>query len=439
MSILLTKGEAVGLPQAGKQVFGTDASGVPFLLNSDGSRTAIGGGGATPYSPSGGDDAAGLAALVTSGARSISLLPGVFKWQSQLSVNFDGVHLEGAGQGTTTIEIDDATLVGGDAIKLNSVLDFSLRGVTMTAKAARSAGAYIKVLGKNHITATPDEPTQQYVIEDVNMDSFFDGISFNDGPSSQGAWGGHINRMQMRKASAGGTFIDVNSPSGGQHYISNIKMYGADTFINANRPLAGLRYRGGADIELYNITAVYLRSGLLVDPPNGQAANVIVATACDWDNMTLAAVKVTPAVGGTVLGIELNGGWGYSPPANTVPCVQIDGGCQIQVRGGQYMSNWQAVRIFGPAKNVTVQGLDTSNATSCAIYVSSNATDFSVLGNRCGIIPGTGVTPPLGMQIDAGCDHYNVTGNTFRECTTKITNTPGLAANQRIVQDNVIV
>lgn len=42
MSILLTKGEAVGLPQAGKQVLGTDSTGTAFLLNSDGSRAPIG-------------------------------------------------------------------------------------------------------------------------------------------------------------------------------------------------------------------------------------------------------------------------------------------------------------------------------------------------------------------------------------------------------------
>lgn len=39
MALPLIKGEAVGLPPTNGQVFGTDATGTPFLLNSDGSRT----------------------------------------------------------------------------------------------------------------------------------------------------------------------------------------------------------------------------------------------------------------------------------------------------------------------------------------------------------------------------------------------------------------
>jgi hypothetical protein len=42
VSILLTRGEAVALPQAGGLVLGTDARGVPFLLSADGSRTPVG-------------------------------------------------------------------------------------------------------------------------------------------------------------------------------------------------------------------------------------------------------------------------------------------------------------------------------------------------------------------------------------------------------------
>jgi hypothetical protein len=44
MSVLLTKGEAVGLPEAGKQVLLVDSTGTPYLLNSDGTRSQVGAG-----------------------------------------------------------------------------------------------------------------------------------------------------------------------------------------------------------------------------------------------------------------------------------------------------------------------------------------------------------------------------------------------------------
>lgn len=392
--------------------------------------------GETILNPAGGtvDDSAVLSALLTAGAKNIRLGSGTFNWKSSCVIGFDGIHIEGNGQQATFISIDDSGGNIGDAFKVNSVLDFSLKGLTVTATSARSAGSVVKVLGANNITHSPVQKTQQYVIEDVNWDSQFNGVVFNDSAGGAGAWGGHINRCQVTATSAGGVCIWVNSPSGGQHYISNVKAYNDNSIADASRALAAIRYQGGADLELVNINTVYFRHGLLVDPPNGQAANVITATACLWDNNTLSSVKIAPQAGGSVLDIELNGGWGYTPAATSQPCVEILGGTSIAVRGGKYQSCFQAFNIFGPAKYVTVANVDCGGSTA-GIYASLNATDFSIIGNTCGIIGG--VTPTVGIQVDAGCNHYNIVGNVVRECTTPITNTPGTSAGVREVANNI--
>jgi hypothetical protein len=408
-------------------------SGASVLTGAEGT----GGGGVNPVgpngeyvlNPSGGNDAAVLAALITAGAKKFRLGSGTFKWQSSCPVNFSGIHIEGNGQEATFISIDDSGGNIGDAFSVNSVLDFSLKCLTVTATAPRTAGSVVKVLGVNNITHSPVQKTQQYVIEDVNTENQFNGIVFNDGPGSAGAWGGHINRMQMTATSAGGVCIWVNSPNGGQHYVSNIKAYNDATLPDASRALAFMRYQGGNDLELVNLNSVYFRHGIMVDPA-GVAANVIVATGCLFDNNTLASIFLSPQAGGSILGAEFHNGWGYTPVSSGVPCVQIDSGSKIKVIGGQYLNNFQAIRILGGATDVLIMGVDTAISTA-GIYCSTSAAHFRLIGNNAG--PGT-----VGIQIDAGCDHYNIVGNDLAGCTTPLTNTPGVLAGQREVSGNIL-
>jgi hypothetical protein len=398
------------------------------------------GGAATTGLISGGTSGTSLAAAIAvanaaGGGYTIQLGKGTYRLTAQQVISALGITIVGNGPGSTFLEIDDAGgMAGADAFLVDSVLWFEIKGLTFTATTARTAGAMVKVLGANNITATPAQRTNQYTIEDVDAEDQFNGLVLNDGPGSAGAWGGFVNRCEWLRFSAGGTYVDVNSPSGGQHYISNLKIYGSNTLANAQRALAGIRYRGGADLEMSNVNEVYLRSGFLWDPPNGQAANVVTAMGCLWDNNTLASIKIAPAAGGTVLGGDFVDGWGYTPVANTQPCVQIDGGSRFKFIGGQYWGNYQAFRVSGPAKHVLVQGADCSGSVA-GLYANLNATDFAFLNNIVGI---QGATPTVGIQIDAGCDHYTVTGNNVREATTPITNTPGTSAGRRIVQDNIV-
>lgn len=48
MAIQLIKGEPVGTPPVGSQWLATDSTGTPYLLNSDGSRSPVGGGSSLP-------------------------------------------------------------------------------------------------------------------------------------------------------------------------------------------------------------------------------------------------------------------------------------------------------------------------------------------------------------------------------------------------------
>lgn len=391
----------------------------------------------------GGTNSATLANAVTranaaGGGQTIVLGKGTYRLTSAQTISANGISIVGNGPGSTFIELDDSGgLSGGDAFTVSSVLQFAIKGLSFTATTARTAGSFLTIKGQNNITATPAQKTRQYTVEDVDAEDQFNGVSIVNGDDGDGAWGGFINRCEWIRFSAGGTYVDINSPAGGQHYISNLKMYGSHSLSDANRALAGVRYRGGADLEMCNVNQIYMRSGLLIDPPNGQAANVTVATACLWDNNTQASVKVTPAAGGTVLGIKLNGGWGYTPAANSLPCIQLDGGSGIGVYGMELWSNYQAIRL-GAIAHATITGNDCSGSAAGIYGTAVGGTsprDFVIQNNVVGIRGG--VTPTVGIQIDAGADHYSITHNVLREATTPITNTPGTSANRRIVQDNV--
>jgi len=383
--------------------------------------------------------AAAAQANALGGGYTIELGRGTYRVTSLFDALANGIALVGNGPGQTFLELDDAGgLAGANAIRVNQVLQFALKGMSITATTARTAGAFLQIKGKNNITATPAQRTRQYTVEDVDAEDQFDGVSIVNGDTGDGAWGGFINRCEWLRFSAGGTYVDINSTAGGQHYISNLKMYGSHSLSNAQRALAGIRYRGGADLEMVNVNQVYMRSGFLWDPPNGQAANVVVATACLWDNNTLASILIQPGATGTAMMGEFMGGWGYTPAANTQPTVQIDGGRHISFIGGKYLGCYQAFRLSGGAglRHILVQNANCSGSIA-GLYATLNASDFQFLNNIVGI---EGVTPTVGIQIDAGCDRYAVIGNNVRECTTPITNTPGHSAGRRIVTDmNVIL
>lgn len=391
---------------------------------------------------SGGTTGASLAAAVVAanaagGGITITLGKGTYSLTAQLLITADGISIIGNGPGSTFLQIDDAGgMAGADAIKLASVLQFAIKGCTISSTAARTSGNAILVLGRNNITAQPAQQTRQYTIEDVDMQDQFNGVAFNDGPASQGCWGGYVNRGTWIRFSAGGTALDVNAPLGGQHYISNMKLYNGSTIIDANRAKAGVRYRGGADIEMVNINTIYFQNGLRIDPPNGQSANVVTATACLWDNNSQASVLVAPQAGGTVLGVELNGGWANTPPSFALPTIQIDGGEHIKVLMMNLWTTYQGVRISGPAKLVSCIGTDASGASNKAFYATNNASDFTIANCRAGTVFGVGTS--TGITIDAGCDHFNVQGNNTREASVPVFNSAGTLAGQRIFQDNII-
>lgn len=68
MSLLLVKGEPVGTPPSGSQQFAVDSTGTAYLLNSDGSRSTLGG-------SSSGQESASLAWLATIAAFAIAKDP----------------------------------------------------------------------------------------------------------------------------------------------------------------------------------------------------------------------------------------------------------------------------------------------------------------------------------------------------------------------------
>lgn len=108
MAILLTKGEAVGLPETGKQVLLTDASGAAYLLNSDGSRTPVGG--APTSDPF-------LASVLTDAALVDSTIRTVYLRSYCQSINLD---LAVAAAGGSSPFADVSTSYDGGVIRLST-------------------------------------------------------------------------------------------------------------------------------------------------------------------------------------------------------------------------------------------------------------------------------------------------------------------------------
>jgi len=374
------------------------------------------------------------AANAAGGGTTIELGKGTYNWIAKGTANQSAIQVVGNGPGSTFLRLDDAGgLAGDDAFLVNSVLNFALRGMTVIAASPRTAGSVVKVLGVNNITHTPAQRTRQYTIEDVDMEDQFNGVVFNDGPANAGAWGGFINRCEWVRFNTGGVGIWVNSPHGGQHYISNLKTYNSDSIADASRALAAIRYQGGADLELDNVNTIYFRTGLLIDPTTS-GANVTIARGCEFDNNTQASVKIAPSGSGSVLGVTVADGWGYTPASTGQPCIQIDGGEAIMITENQFWGCLQGVRVSGPARRVLVSKNDASGSTA-GFYATSSAAGFRFLGNVCNVH--AGVTPTVGIQVDAGCDHYVVTDNDVHEATTPMTITPVDSANRRISTGNI--
>lgn len=361
----------------------------------------------------------------------IALRRGTYRLTSQLAFTTSGNQLIGNGPGSTFLELDDTGLSGTDAILVSSVLQFALKGMSITATTARTAGSFLKVKGKNNITATPAQRTRQYTVEDVDAEDQFDGVSIVNGDNGDGAWGGFINRCEWMRFSAGGTYVDVNSTAGGQHYISDVKFYGSSNTVDANRALAGVRYRGGADLEMVNCNQIYMRHGLLVDPPSGQTANVLLGTSCLWDNNTTNQVKIAPAAGSYCNLIKLVNNWygTNSASINTIDIsgpahsVTIDGGIVIGGTNGIVATGAGGATDIHVCNRVTVTG-----QSGKAFHATGSLQNFSVdmvAGPIADLASGLSIAAPaVGIDIDAGCDWYELRSNIHR-CTTAITDDGG--------------
>lgn len=381
--------------------------------------------------PSGGDDVPELSAAITSmgsiGGGTIMLRNASYKFKSTLPINYDNIGIRGHGTGTI-INIDDSGGAVGDGISVNSTLNFSLKDVLITSTTARSAGAAIKVKGANNITAAPAQRTRQWTITDVNFENQFNGIVINDGPTALGAWGGYMDRVEMMAFAAGGVGIDINTPAGGQQYINNVKIYGASTGASATRALAGVRIRGCNDVELHNVNVIYTQYGLRIDPPSGQNANVVLAAECLWDSTSVLPCSIEPASGGTANLVRLVENWfGVATAVASVDCIHIAGASKsIFINGGYIIGPAVGVKADGTggATDIHVTGRPIFTGGTKGFWATGSLQDFSCNGEMGPQTVLGALAPAVGIQVDAGCDYYELYCNIHR-CSTPITDNGG--------------
>jgi hypothetical protein len=390
---------------------------------------AIGGVGVLDGGTSSGSLAAAIATANAKGGGVIRLNKGTYNMTVAQTLTANNIQFMGNGPGFTFLQADDAGgLGGGDMITASSVLNATFEGITFSSVAQRTAGNFIKVLGVDAITANPAQRVRCLRMADCDMENGFKGVTLNNNAAvTAGCWGARIDRVVGLNFGANGIYIDVDSTLGGQTQISNCEFHGANGLADGSRASAGVRYRGGADIELENITAVYLQNGFLSDPTAGNVASVVLMNKCDWDNMSRDAVKIG-GNGGTSNKVVILAGWHQT--------VLTAGGINLaNVNNATLLGNTCWSNSVGIVLNGVVRAAVSDNDCSSSIIgiqATGVTTDFSLIGNLVGIAPG-GSTPTTGITIGASCDHLNVDGNILRQCTTPITNAATPSANRVVI------
>jgi len=390
--------------------------------------------------------------IMTGPGKKIVLAPGTYDLTTALAVTESGTTIEGSGSGATYLNIAAASTA--DGVSFTNVSNCALKHLTVTSPTARASGNAVHVTGGD-----PDLPLSSYslmdaamVIEDVSTTNQFCGILVdNDETSNYFNWRTYIRGGRHRNLSTNGYAIWINTAVGGAGE------FGASQFIedvwvgdSTAAILAGIRLTGTGDCTLVN-NEVFATNGsyaLLMDPVSGGFLTSVKVIGGFYDRCQTACMRIAPhASVGKFGDINLTNVWfAGSTTGNAIDIVGA-------AAKGIYLTACTAYSAEGSpgwcakvdaATGVHFTAFNCASATTGGILFTGSASNFSVIG---GEMTGAGVgtsgltTLPTGIQVDAGCDHYQLCNVNMSSAgvgsTAKITNTPGTAANQRIVANNV--
>lgn len=442
MPLYLDDGESVVIPPPGRHALSSDADGNPFVLGHDGRRVGLISGmvaGDLDYSGVS-DSSAVLLSWLTSppvdqGAE-IQLRPGIVKVSPDVLTvaSRKGITLRGSGRHATTLMLGTAS---GHGIAFDHCYSQRVTDMTIASTSKRAGGTSLRVIGGHPDYAIDQATYTNAIFERVDFINQFTGFEIfdDDAGSPGGAWGVTFKDCFYYDGADDADPFLINSPRGGIHIIKNVFVGPSSVPDSTHRPATGLRIRASNDFTIDRFSQILCKDGLKIDAAAGKIVRAGKFFGCYFDSNNTYGVRID-ASAGTVDQLQFTDLWSASNQHN----VSLTGTHDlIKFVGGQFfraLSGWGA--LIDGGTRTELHGVDFGGVGLGGIWVTGSSADFSV--KECLVGPAYDFTgdQPIGIQIDAGCDHYTVTGNNFRRCTTPITNTPGTSAGRRIVQDNVI-
>lgn len=384
-----------------------------------------------------GDDAPALnsaiAAAAARGGGVIEMGPGTHRWKSPVLVNSSGIGIKGAGAGATKIIIDDSSGQVGDGITFQDVNRCSITDLLITAAAPRTAGNAIMVSGGDPtmpiVTGLPQH-SNGIVIERLDMDHQFKGITLKDsaGPPLLSMWTCYVSDCRLRDFN-GGDFFTLNASDGSSHFIDGL--YCTQTDVSLRTPGAGIVLSGSGESHWSRCVTYGTQYGILVQPISGGIVYASDFTQCVFDTAWTHCgfINVGP-VRRTFGDVSFVRCWfgnatNYGCIVNDVGVSMVSFGRCTFIRNGFYGL------ALASCAQVDADICTFAANTQGGFLATGNATDFSVKNSRFlstnGIV---NVTQPVGVQVNAGCNNFIVTGNDLRDNTTPLIDSTGAGANK---------
>ena len=357
-----------------------------------------------------------LAQAGANGGGIVELAPGDNYRTRRSLVVPAGVNLIGGGKGNTRLLADDSAGNLGSILSCTAARNASVRELYLSALSPRTAGNAVTVSGGDPSDNLTDNLNgSEFVLQNVDMDSQFNGYVVNDAPGSNGCWKAYAEYGSWKNFSSGGIGCWVNSPNGASHFIEKIFFYGPQT---ANT--TAIRIQATGDCTLTANETWGFQHGLLIDPSvTGTVVEAVTVIGGFYDQSTNEALKIAPAALPQQASLlRFSGVWfatgGFGGTGNSATVVgssanliQFNGCSFYHATGwGLQVSAAQGVSVVGCIGSLNTLG--DINFTGGAIKNLANSNQlFS--------------TSVPGVQFDGGTSENTAVGNAGKNsCITDL-------------------
>lgn len=377
------------------------------------------------------DDAAAIQAAITAaqsaGGGTVFFPPGTYKLSVALSVNADGVILQGSGPATILQSASSTTDVVdfGDGVTTRSNLGIrSLR--INNSGGQKTAGTGIKLNKCFKVWLSDLLIEQQYrAVHILNTTQ----VWFRD--------------SDIRNTKENAVTIEADLSSGYETFLSNIV---ADN-PNVSNSGCGLAWLGSEALLLSNCDFIRFNVGMNVNPGAGRECRFGFIAGGSFDTAGDNGVHITNTSTGNTVGLTFTNCW-VGTATNYGVLMERQGSGIVQgVRwvGGKVFHNGLAGLRMAGGQDLHISDCDiignsqTVSAARHGVEIGGAFTNWSVMNCRIGGGYEQGNTQGYAVSVDAGAaDYYRIIGN---DMATGNNNTPSLndagTGTHKVVANNL--